>query len=168
MNYKITEFLDEIYDNCEHVSFLSVRHVLNKLYEDPSTAEVSSKDELLEIIQDYSLLLRYLNDFASVIYRRHDSSVEMIYKELCTHFKLNSDNKYTYEHIVKKLSKQTPALIMSLSDEDIKKQTIENFCEKLDEIKSSEYYKNNEDKLSDTINDLEKNINFVKMASRMD
>lgn len=167
MNYRITDFLDEIYDNCEHVSFLSIRHVLNKLYVDVEATKVESKDELLEIIQDYSLLLKYLNDFAAVIYRRHDSSVKFIYDDLCSHFKLSTDNKFTYEHIIKKLSKQTPALLMSLSDDDIKIQTIENFCEKLDEIKLSKYYNDNIDKLSQEVKDLEKNINFVKIASQL-
>ena len=163
MNYKVTDFLDEIYDNCSYASFLSVRHVLNKLYNDIENAKVQKK-ELLEIIEDYSLLLRYLNDFAGVIYRRYNTSVAIIYDELCKHFNLSTDNKYTYEHIVKKLSKQTPVLIMSLSDEDIKIQTIENFCEKLEQVKSSSYYKSNKDILTQEIQELQKNIDFVKMA----
>jgi len=166
MKIKLTDFLDDIADNCSYISFLSIRHILNKLYDDVEN-ESENKDELLKIIQDYSFLLRYLNDYAGTIYRQYNSSVELIYSELCKHFNLSIDNKYTYEHIVKKLQKQTPALLMSLADEDIKIQTIENFCEKLDNIKKSNYYNENKEKLEDTILVLEKNIALVKMASQM-
>ena len=53
---------------------------------------------------------------------------------------------------------------MSLSDEDIKIQTIENFCEKLEQVKNSSYYKSNKDILTQEIQELQKNIDFVKMA----
>ena len=167
MKYKITEFLDEVGDNCSYIVFLSVRHILNKVYEDVENAYVKDKEELIDIIEDYSFVLRYLNDFAGTIYRKYDTSIDAIYLELCNQYNLSTDNKYTYEHIVKKLQKQTPILLMSLADEDIKIQTIENFCEKLDEIKKSKYYLANIDDLSFTIKELQKNIDFVKMASRM-
>jgi len=166
MKIKLTNFLDDIADNCSQIAFLSMRHILNKLYDDVETISLD-KDELLSIVEDYSLLLRYLNDYAGVIYRQHNSSVNLIYTQLCNHFELSIDNKFTYEHIVKKLQKQTPSLLMSLSDEDIKIQTIENFCEKLDDIKKSKYYNENIKNLEKTILELEKNIALVKMASQM-
>ena len=166
MKIKLTEFLDDIADNCSQIAFLSMRHILNKLYKDIEN-DYEEKEKLLDIIQDYSFLLRYLNDYAGVIYRHHSSSIELIYSQLCKHFNLSIDNKYTFEHIVKKLQKQTPSLLMSLSDEDIKIQTIENFCEKLDNIKSSKYYTDNKKELSEIVSLLEKNIALVKMASKM-
>jgi len=166
MKIQLTDFLDDIGDNCSYIAFLSIRHILNKLYDDIEN-DCEDKDELLKIIHNYSFLLRYLNDYAGVIYRQHSSSVDLIYSELCKHFKLSIDNKYTFEHIVKKLQKQTPTLLMSLSDEDIKIQTIENFCEKLDLVKESKYYIENKESLEETIKTLEKNIALVKMASQM-
>lgn len=166
MAYIIEDFLDEIYDNCNYVSFLSVRHILNKIYNDIENKDVT-KDELLTIIQDYSLILRYLNDFSSVIYRQHNSSVQIIYDELCDYFNLTTDNKFTFNHIVAKLQKQTPVLLMSLSDEDIKLQTIQNYCKKLDNIKKSLYYQDNIEELKSIIDELDNNINLVKIASQI-
>jgi len=166
MKIKLTDFLDDIADNCSDIAFLSMRHVLNKLYDDVDNNSID-KEELLSIIEDYSLLLRYLNDYAGVIYRKHNSSVNLIYTQLCNHFDLSVDNKYTFEHIIKKLQKQTPSLLMSLSDEDIKIQTIENFCEKLDNVKDSKYYNENKNELIEIITSLEKNIALVKMASKI-
>jgi hypothetical protein len=74
------------------------------------------------------------------------------------------DNEYRFEHILKKLEKQTPQLLMSLSDSDIQKQTIENFEEKLLNIKQSNYYNQNQEKLMLKIEKLDKNISLVKKA----
>jgi hypothetical protein len=165
MKYKIIDFLDEINNNCSHIVFLSVKHILNKIYDNIENQEVQNKEELLKIVKNYSFVLRYLNDFAGIIYRKYDTSVEAIYLELCDFYNFNSDNEYIYEHTINKLKKQTPVLFMSLTDEDIKIKTIENFCEKLDKIKISQYYLSNIKQLQVEVQDLQKNIDFVKMAS---
>ncbi|MCK5294866.1 MAG: hypothetical protein KAJ49_09450, partial [Arcobacteraceae bacterium] len=115
----------------------------------------------------YNMVLKYLNDYAGVIYRRYGSSTQEVYKELCEYYKLDTDNQYTYEHIITKLQKQTPDLIMSLLDDDIKLQTIENFEEKLNLLKTSSYYAKNKFELEQTIIKLTNNISLVRRASQL-
>lgn len=110
------------------------------------------------------MFLKYLNDYAGTIYRRYNSSIEQIYVELCEYYGLDLDNEYRFEHIIKKLEKQTPQMLMSLTDEDIQKQTIDNFEDKLLLIKKSKYYLNNKEKLESSIDKLDKNIMLVKKA----
>ena len=161
---QIIDFIDEVKFNCSEIAYLSTYHILNKLYDDVETQE-EDKDTLLDILQNYSLVVQYLNDYAGPIYRRHNSSTKKIYEELSTYFDFDIDNKYTFEHISKKLKMQTPGLIMSLEDEDIKRQTIENFEEKLEFLLSSKYYAQNKDTLEDELNKLLKNISLVRRAS---
>jgi len=161
---QIIDFIDEVKFNCSEIAYLSTYHILNKLYDDVETQE-EDKDALLDILQNYSLVVQYLNDYAGPIYRRHNSSTKNIYEELSTYFDFDIDNKYTFEHISKKLKMQTPGLIMSLEDEDIKRQTIENFEEKLEFLLSSKYYAQNKDTLEDELNKLQKNISLVRRAS---
>jgi len=161
---QIIDFIDEVKFNCSEIAYLSTYHILNKLYDDVETQE-EDKDALLDILQNYSLVVQYLNDYAGPIYRRHNSSTKNIYEELSTYFGFDIDNKYTFEHISKKLKMQTPGLIMSLEDEDIKRQTIENFEEKLEFLLSSKYYAQNKDTLEDELNKLQKNISLVRRAS---
>lgn len=160
---KLNDLLNEIKENCTEISYLSMIHLYKKMYEISENTEVD-KEEFLEIVKNYSLFFRYLNDYAGTIYRKYNSSIEAIYIELCTYYKLELDNEYRFEHILRKLEKQTPQLLMSLVDDDIQRQTIENFEEKLLSIKNSNYYKNNYTFLVNKIEKLEKNIALVKKA----
>jgi len=160
---KLNDLLDEIKENCTEIAYLSMVHLYGKLYEINEDTQIS-KEDFLEVIKNYSLFFRYLNDYAGTIYKKYNSSVESIYIELCNYYKLDLDNEYRFEHILKKLEKQTPQLLMSLSDSDIQKQTIENFEEKLLNIKQSNYYNQNQEKLMLKIEKLDKNISLVKKA----
>lgn len=161
--FKLNDLLNEIKENCTEISYLSMVHLYKKMYEISENTEVD-KEEFLEIVKNYSLFFRYLNDYAGTIYRKYNSSIEAIYIELCSYYKLELDNEYRFEHILRKLEKQTPQLLMSLVDDDIQRQTIENFEEKLLSIKNSNYYKNNYTFLVNKIEKLEKNIALVKKA----
>ena len=163
---KIIDFIDEVKLNCSEIAYLSTYHVLNKIYNDVETQE-EEKEKLLDILQNYSLILQYLNDYAGKIYRRHNSSVQLIYNELSCYFKFQSDNRYTFAHIYEKLKTQTPSLLMSLEDEDIKIQTIENFENKLSVLLNSKYYSQNKSTLEDGIIKLQNNISLVKRASNL-
>ncbi len=160
---KLIDLLTELQTNCSEIAYLSMVHLYEKLYE-INDQTLIDKDEYLEIIKNYSMFFRYLNDYAGTIYKKYDSSIEIIYTELCNYYGLDLDNQYRFEHILKKLEKQTPQLLMSLSDSDIQRQTVEHFEEKLETIKSSDYYKNNESALFSKVEKLEKNIVLVKRA----
>jgi hypothetical protein len=56
---------------------------------------------------------------------------------------------------------------MSLEDEDIKIQTIENFNEKLNILINSKYYIDNKELLEEDILKLQNNISLVKRASNL-
>ena len=51
MKIQLTDFLDDIGDNCSYISFLSIRHILNKLYDDIEN-DSEDKEELLKIIHN--------------------------------------------------------------------------------------------------------------------
>jgi len=160
---KLNDLLDEIKENCTEIAYLSMVHLYEKLY-DINENTIIDKEEFLEVIKNYSLFFRYLNDYAGTIYKKYNSSVEIIYIELCAYYSLDLDNEYRFEHILRKLEKQTPQLLMSLVDDDIQKQTVDNFEEKLLSIKNSNYYNDNYEKLFAKVEKLEKNIALVKKA----
>jgi hypothetical protein len=160
---KLIDFLEDIKENCSNITYLSAHHVFKKVHKEFDDVIVE-RTELLEVIANYPMLMRYLNDFAGPIYRHHNSSVEEIYTELCNYFGINMDNEYTFGHILKKLEKQTPALLMSLTDEDIQQQTVENFEEKLELIRNSNYYQEHKLEVEEKVNKLQNNIDLVKKA----
>ena len=83
---------------------------------------------------------------------------------MCNYLNIDIDNKYTLEHTIMKLEKQTPELILSLTDEDIQKQTIEHFDDKLIAIDGSTHYNENKQEFQPRVEKLKSNINLIKNA----
>lgn len=160
------QFLENIQTNCSQITHLCVEHIFQKLYEDLNET-INEKNIFINQVKNYPQLMRYLNDYAGTIYRKHNSSIDQVYTELADFYGFTLDNEYTIEHTIKKLEKQSPALIMSLTDDDIQIQTIENFEEKLLNITSCNFYKNNTDKFEEKISKLQKNIDLVKRTLQL-
>lgn len=83
---------------------------------------------------------------------------------MCNHLGVEIDNKYTLEHTISKLEKQTPQLLLGLTDEDIQKQTIVHFDEKLEAIDNSTHFNDNLEEFSSRVEKLKQNIALVKNA----
>ncbi|MEA3353084.1 MAG: hypothetical protein U9Q33_04615 [Campylobacterota bacterium] len=158
---KKQQFLNDIQSKCSEILYLSVKHILDKLYKDNEEIE---EEKLTEFFSNYKNYHLYLNDFAATIYSRYASSVNNLYIEMCEHLDVEVDNKYTLEHVIVKLEKQTPELLLSLTSEDIQKQTIIHFDEKIDAIENSTHYNGNLNEFKPRVDKLKQNINLVKNA----
>ncbi|MEA3553576.1 MAG: hypothetical protein U9R39_04115 [Campylobacterota bacterium] len=158
---KKDEFLDEIKENCSEILYISTVHMLNKVYKE--NVDISD-DEKLDFFANYKNYHVYLNDFAGTIYSRYASSINNLYIEMCNYLNIEIDNKYTLEHTVMKLEKQTPQLLLGLTDEDIQKQTIIHFDEKLEAISNSSHYNDNLSEYESRVEKLKQNIFLVKNA----
>jgi hypothetical protein len=158
---KKEQFLEEIKTNCSEILYVSMVHIYNKLYQEDIELDISKNIEFLANYKNYHL---YLNDFAATIYSQYSSSIDNLYIEMCKYLNIEIDNKYTLEHTIIKLEKQTPQLLLSLVDSDIQKQTIENFEDKLKAIDQSKYYNSNVDEFKTRVEKLKQNITLVKNA----
>jgi len=155
------QFLDELEQNCSEILFISMKHMYNKIYNDD---EELNKLQNIEFLSNYKNFHLYLNDFAGTIYSRYSSSIDNLYIEMCNYLDIDIDNKYTLEHTIMKLEKQTPELILGLTDEDIQKQTIEHFDDKLIAIDGSTHYNDNKQEFQERVEKLQNNINLIKNA----
>ena len=156
---KKEDFLDNIEKDCTEILYLSTKHILDKLYQDGE--QLINHTEFFANYKNYHI---YLNDYAGVIYSRYASSIDNLYIEMCNYLSIEIDNKYTLEHTMGKLEKQTPQLLLGLTDEDIQKQTIIHFDEKLVAINSSIHYQSNMQEFKNRVDQLKENINLVKNA----
>jgi uncharacterized coiled-coil DUF342 family protein len=155
------QFLEEIKSNCSEILYISMKHMYDKLYTDEEGLDTNKNIEFLSNYKNFHL---YLNDFAGTIYSRYASSIDNLYIEMCNYLEIDIDNKYTLEHTIMKLEKQTPELILSLNDEDIQKQTIEHFDDKLVAIDGSTHYNDNKQEFQPRVEKLKNNINLIKNA----
>jgi len=157
-----SNFLEKLKStNDSDILYLCIEHMLNKIYTDEENLD---EEKLKEFFSNYKNYHRYLNDFAGVIYNRYGSHINIIYVNMCGYLQIEVDNKYTLEHVIIKLEKQTPELLLSLTNEDIQHQTIEHFDEKLQDIEGSVYYTANKNEFEKRVDKLYKNIDLVKNA----
>lgn len=155
------DFLNKIQNECSEILFLCVQHILNKLYKDDEQIDEDVNKEFFANYKNYHL---YLNDFIGTIYSRYSSSINAIYIEMCDYLQIAVDNKYTLEHVIMKLEKQTPQVLLGLTDEDIQKQTIKHFDERILEIMGSTHFNANLSEYQERIEKLKNNISLVKNA----
>ena len=156
-----TTFLQQLKStNNSEILYLCIEHMLNKIYKDDDSD--FEKKQINDFFSNYRNYHIYLNDFAGIIYNSYGSHINTIYINMCKYLNIEVDNKYTLEHVILKLEKQTPELLLSLTNEDIQKQTIEHFDEKLEAIEESSHYKNNKQEFQSRVITLYKNIALVK------
>ncbi|OPX26246.1 MAG: hypothetical protein B1H07_04855 [Campylobacteraceae bacterium 4484_166] len=130
------ELIKDMEKTCEQIVCISVRHILNKLKIDNI-----NQNKLNEIFSNFNNYTIYLNDMAGQIYRRHNSSAEDIYKQVCKYLDIEWDNKSLYESRLKKINTIDDNLLEKL-EYDIKKSVLEKLAQQNEEIKNSKYYKN--------------------------
>lgn len=147
--------------NNSEILYLCCEHMLDKLYKEEDDFATEEVNEFFSNFKNYH---RYLNDFAGTIYNKYGSHVNTIYIDMCGYLGIEVDNKYTLEHVIIKLEKQTPELLIGLTNEQIQKQTIIHFEEKLEDIEGSIYYRSNKKEFQPRVEKLYKNIAFVKKA----
>ncbi len=157
----INQFIADIENQCSQICTLCVKHMTNKIYNNINEIDES---ELIEFFSNYNNYNKYLNDYAGTIYNKHASSIDIVYTEVCNFLKIDIDNQYTLEHVIIKLERQEPSVILGLVDDDIQTQTIENFDEKLYAVLHSTYFNSNKEKFDKRVEKLSKNITLVKNA----
>ncbi|RLA75164.1 MAG: hypothetical protein DRG11_02330 [Epsilonproteobacteria bacterium] len=128
------EFIKDIEISCNLIVYISAKHILNKL-----NIKNINKKEIKDIFSNYNNYIIYLNDIAGQIYRRHNSSTEFIYKELCIHLNIEWDNKSLYESRLKKLNHIDDCVLDEL-DDDIKDSVMKKLNQQKTEIENSRYY----------------------------
>lgn len=158
---KKEQFLEQIKQNNDEIIYLCAKHMLDKIYENDQEID---ENTLKDIFANYKNYHKYLNDFAGVIYNRYGSHINTIYVQMCSYLDIDIDNKYLLDYTIVKLEKQTPDLLLSLTDADIQKQTIEHFDEKLENIEESNYYIEHKQEFENRVAKLYQNISLVKSA----
>ena len=131
----IDEFIDNLNQSCEPIVAISAKHMLNKL----KTKSIN-RTKAIEIFSNFDNYTIYLNDIAGTIYKRHNSSTEHIYRQLCDFLGVEWDNKSLYDSRLNKLNSIDMCMLDNL-DEDIKKSIMDKLSSQDKEIKISKYYK---------------------------
>lgn len=161
----IKHFLDDIRSNCTQITYLCAEHILEKQFN--IEKDKLHEDDIMNLFANYGNFQKYLNDYAGVIYRRHMSSVEEVYAELCNHLNLDDNNQYMFEFDLEKLEKVSPAKLMQIEDDDLKFLTIEKQESRLQRLMESRSYLENIESYGDRVEKVKGNLALVKKALKL-
>lgn len=153
----ISDFLIDFKSKSDDITFLSIEHMLLKLFK----VDDETKD-LDDLLSNYPIYLRYLNDFANKIYKKYDSSIDHIYYETCKILNIEPDNKYLFDYRLSKLELNDVSRIMSITSDDIKVQTVEKQFSELEKLLNSKYYKENIDTYKTNTSIIQKNLELLR------
>ncbi|ADG93364.1 hypothetical protein Arnit_1710 [Arcobacter nitrofigilis DSM 7299] len=154
--------LKDIEKKCSKVAYLCVIHMIDEKFNNKNIENISL---LKDFFIDYENYETFLNDYASVIYNKFDSSKEEVYNEICSFFDENPDNKYLFLFRLKKLSSQNPLNYINIEDEDTRANSILKLENRINIIESSTYYKENTEELSNDIIKIKKSLEVVKAVA---
>jgi hypothetical protein len=153
----ISNFLIDFKSKSDKITFLSIEHMLLKLFKGDDEAK-----DLDDLLSNYPMYLRYLNDFAGKIYKQYDSSIDNIYYETCKILELEPDNKYLFDYRLNKLELNDVSRIMNIDNDDIKAQTIEKQYSEFEKLLNSKYYQENIDTYKSNTTKIQKNLELLQ------
>lgn len=162
---KIKDFLDKCEEELPKIVHFCAIHMLEKKYN--IKEDSIEKGELKDFLINYGNYEVLLNDYANVIYRQFESSKEEVYEEICNYLNESSDNKYLFEHRLKRISNQEPTKYLSIEDVEMRDAAILRVDDKIEIIEASLYYREHEELASKEVEALKKSLSMVKRAVGM-
>jgi len=160
---KLSEFLENIKSNQEEVVYYCCNHLLSKKYN--ITEDSVDNQVLKELFVNYDNFTKALNDSAGIIYKRYDAELDDVYKALCKTFNEDSDNVYLFNYRLARVQNQELRQFLDIEDKDTQETVIQKFEDKINAILESNYYKKNEDKLSQNLIIPQKTLELIKSAT---
>lgn len=160
---KLSEFLTDIKENEKEVVYYCCKHLLSKKFDVESD---SLEDEALkEMFVDYDKFTIALNDSAGIIYRKYEAELNDVYKDICTKFGEDFDNKSLFTYRLARVSNQEAKQFLDIEDKDTQETVVQKFEDKINEILESKYYKENEEELSKELIIPQKTLELIKSAA---
>lgn len=160
---KINEFLENIEKSCSQISYFCSTHMLKKNFD--IEKESLDIEKLKEFFINYDNYDKFLNDYAGVIYKKFESSIDEVYNEICNYLEENPDNKYLFSHRLKRISNQNPIKYLNIEDEELREAAIYRLENKINTIEESFYYQENKELAYKDIEKLKKSLQMVKTAA---
>jgi hypothetical protein len=160
MNLSI--FLENIKNNQNEVVYYCCNHVLSKKF-DVNNDNVE-ENILKDMLVNYENFNKSLNDCAGTIYKKYEAELDDIYKSICNLFNEDYDNAYVFNYRLTRVKNQEPKQFLDIEDKDTQETVIQKFEDKINIILESKYYKENKDKLEESLIIPQRTLELIKSA----
>ena len=126
----------------------------------------SLEDSVLrELFVDYDNFTKALNDSAGIIYKKYEAELDDVYKEICKIFNEDFDNAYLFNYRLTRVKNQEPKQFLNIEDKDTQETVIQKFEDKINAILESKYYKENKEKLAESLIIPQRTLELIKSAA---
>ncbi len=160
---KLSVFLENIKQNQEEVVYYCCNHILSKKFD---VNNDSLDDSVLkELFVDYDNFTKALNDSAGIIYKKYEAELDDVYKEICKTFNEDFDNLYLFNYRLTRVKNQEPKQFLNIEDKDTQETVIQKFEDKINAILESKYYKDNKEKLAESLIIPQRTLELIKSAA---
>ncbi|AXX95159.1 MULTISPECIES: hypothetical protein [Arcobacter] len=160
---EISVFLENIKKNQDEVVYYCCNHILSKKFD---VNKDSLEDSVLrELFVDYDNFTKALNDSAGIIYKKYEAELDDVYKEICKIFNEDFDNAYLFNYRLTRVKNQEPKQFLNIEDKDTQETVIQKFEDKINAILESKYYKENKEKLAESLIIPQRTLELIKSAA---
>ena len=160
---EISVFLENIKKNQDEVVYYCCNHILSKKFD---VNKDSLEDSVLrELFVDYDNFTKALNDSAGIIYKKYEAELDDVYKEICKIFNEDFDNAYLFNYRLTRVKNQEPKQFLNIEDKDTQETVIQKFEDKINTILESKYYKENKEKLAESLIIPQRTLELIKSAA---
>ena len=158
----LSVFLENIKNNQNEVVYYCCNHVLSKKF-DINNDDVE-ENVLKDMFINYENFNKALNDCAGTIYKKYEAELDDIYKNICNLFNEDFDNAYVFNYRLTRVKNQEPKQFLDIEDKDTQETVIQKFEDKINTILESKYYKENKDKLEESLIIPQRTLELIKSA----
>ncbi|MGE4384175.1 MAG: hypothetical protein AB7D41_13350 [Arcobacter sp.] len=160
---EISVFLENIKKNQDEVVYYCCNHILSKKFD---VNKDSLEDSVLrELFVDYDNFTKALNDSAGIIYKKYEAELDDVYKVICKIFNEDFDNAYLFNYRLTRVKNQEPKQFLNIEDKDTQETVIQKFEDKINAILESKYYKENKEKLAESLIIPQRTLELIKSAA---
>jgi len=160
---EISVFLENIKKNQDEVVYYCCNHILSKKFD---VNKDNLEDSVLrELFVDYDNFTKALNDSAGIIYKKYEAELDDVYKEICKIFNEDFDNAYLFNYRLTRVKNQEPKQFLNIEDKDTQETVIQKFEDKINAILESKYYKENKEKLAESLIIPQRTLELIKSAA---
>ena len=162
---KLSTFLEEIKNNQEEVVYYCCNHILSKKF-NLNEDSLENKD-LKELFVNYDNFTKALNDSAGIIYKKYEAELDDVYKEICKIFNEDFDNASLFNYRLTRIKNQEAKQFLNIEDKDTQITVIQKFEDKINTILESKYFKENKERLEESLIIPQKTLELIKSVAEI-
>jgi len=162
---ELSIFLETIKKNQKEVVYYCCNHILSKKF-DVINDDIE-ENILKELFVNYENFTKSLNDSAGIIYKKYEAELDDVYRIICKFFDEEYDNASLFNYRLTRIKNQEAKQFLNIEDKDTQITVIQKFEDKINTILESKYFKENKERLEESLIIPQKTLELIKSVAEI-